>query len=124
MEATHWGRWARQLPLATAIPLLVAPPLVGGTLVGALRALTSFDEATAGADDSRAQAQAAAVSRTAPEPLGSGSERGSRDRTAEASTSGRDGTAAPPAKWRFRQQVRRAVSASSTMLRPRVAFVR
>ncbi len=44
MEATHWGRWARQLPLASAIPVLVAPPVVGGLVVGALRAATNFDE--------------------------------------------------------------------------------
>lgn len=44
VEATHWGRWARQLPLSSAVPVLVAPPLIGGAVVGGLRALTSFDD--------------------------------------------------------------------------------
>lgn len=47
MEATHWGRWARQLPFSSAVPVLVAPPVVGGILVGSLRALTNFDDPTA-----------------------------------------------------------------------------
>lgn len=47
MEATHWGRWARQLPFSSAVPVLVAPPVVGGIVVGTLRALTRFDDPTA-----------------------------------------------------------------------------
>ena len=44
VEATHWGRWARQLPLPAEFTVLVAPPLVGGVVVGSLRALTQFDK--------------------------------------------------------------------------------
>ncbi len=47
VEATHWGRWARQLPFSSAVPVLVAPPVVGGIVVGSLRALTNFDDPTA-----------------------------------------------------------------------------
>ncbi len=44
LEATFWGRWARELPLAAAVPVLVLPPALGGVLVGLLRAATRFDE--------------------------------------------------------------------------------
>ena len=44
VEATHWGRWARHLPLPAEFAVLVAPPLVGGLVVGSLRALTQFDK--------------------------------------------------------------------------------
>ena len=44
VEATHWGRWARQLPLPAEFGVVVAPPLVGGIVVGSLRALTQFDK--------------------------------------------------------------------------------
>jgi len=44
LEATTWGRWARALPLQTAVPVLVLPPTAGGVLVGLLRAATLFDE--------------------------------------------------------------------------------
>ena len=44
VEATHWGRWARQLPLPAEFGVLVAPPLVGGVVVGTLRAVTQFDK--------------------------------------------------------------------------------
>ena len=46
VEATHWGRWARQLPLPAEFGVLVAPPLVGGVVVGTLRAVTQFDKPT------------------------------------------------------------------------------
>jgi len=46
VEATHWGRWARQLPLPAEFGVVVAPPLVGGIVVGSLRALTQFDKPT------------------------------------------------------------------------------
>ena len=49
VEATHWGRWARQLPLPAEFTVLVAPPLVGGIVVGSLRALTQFDKPGVGA---------------------------------------------------------------------------
>ena len=73
LEATHWGRWARQLPLRSAVPLLVTPPVVGGVLVGALRAVSSFDDPAAADSSSGAASTEAAL----------------RDRTASASTSGR-----------------------------------
>ena len=38
LEATHWGAWARALPLSASAPLLVLPPVLGGVAVGALRA--------------------------------------------------------------------------------------
>lgn len=53
MEATHWGRWARQLPLPAEFGVLVAPPLVGGVVVGSLRALTQFDKAGVTASSSK-----------------------------------------------------------------------
>jgi hypothetical protein len=37
LEATYWGRWARQLDMTTAWPLIVFPPTIGGLLVGTLR---------------------------------------------------------------------------------------
>ncbi|KAK9816460.1 hypothetical protein WJX72_000588 [[Myrmecia] bisecta] len=33
LEATNWGRWARQLPLLTSWSVLVLPPTVGGVLL-------------------------------------------------------------------------------------------
>ena len=53
VEATHWGRWARQLPLPAEFTVLVAPPLVGGIVVGSLRALTQFDKPGVAAFSSR-----------------------------------------------------------------------
>lgn len=38
LEATHWGRWARSLPLEAALPLVLLPPTAAGLAVGALRA--------------------------------------------------------------------------------------
>ena len=38
LEATHWGAWARALPLSSSLPLLVLPPVLGGLAVGGLRA--------------------------------------------------------------------------------------
>ena len=75
LEATHWGRWARQLPLSSAVPLLVTPPVVGGLLVGALRAASSFDDPTAAGSAPGAAPNDAAL----------------RDGTASASASGRGG---------------------------------
>jgi hypothetical protein len=40
LEATFWGRWARQLDMATAWPIIVFPPTIGGLLVGTLRRLS------------------------------------------------------------------------------------
>eukprot|EP00884_Botryococcus_braunii_P014568 jgi/Botrbrau1/23111/Bobra.0243s0045.1 len=40
LEATYWGRWARQLDMTTAWPLIVFPPTIGGLLVGTLRRVT------------------------------------------------------------------------------------
>ncbi|CAL8467610.1 g7148 [Coccomyxa elongata] len=93
VEATHWGRWARQLPLTSAIPVLVAPPVVGGLVVGALRAVTNFDEPL---PSERSEQQG----KSATNPLASNrsefssapteeSRAALRDQTAAASTSGR-----------------------------------
>lgn len=38
LEATHWGRWARSLPLEAALPLVLLPPTAAGLALGALRA--------------------------------------------------------------------------------------
>lgn len=95
LEATHWGRWARQLPLSSAVPLLVTPPVVGGLLVGALRAASAFDDPAAADGAPRVSAPSDAASL--------------RDRTASASTSGRgDRGAAFGASplWLARQKAR------------------
>ena len=49
LEATHWGRWARSLPLEAALPLVLLPPTAAGLAVGALRYV-----AGGSLDDSRA----------------------------------------------------------------------
>ena len=100
VEATHWGRWARQLPLGSSVPLLLGPPLVGGLLVGVLRALTAFDDPLAAGSGSAAAA-------AGPQTEGADEASAERDRTAAASTSGRDsaGAGLSSPMWRARQQV-------------------
>ncbi|BDA42741.1 probable H(+)/Cl(-) exchange transporter ClcA [Coccomyxa sp. Obi] len=109
VEATHWGRWARQLPLASAVPVLVAPPVVGGLVVGALRAVTNFDEPLAlKGGEQQGKPATSSLARNGnkiPSAPTEGSQAALRDQTAAASTSGRDfesasgrqeGTAAEP----------------------------
>ncbi len=51
LEATHWGRWARQQPVRTAWHLIVLPPALGGCVVGAFKLATgNFGERWAGDD--------------------------------------------------------------------------
>ena len=103
LEATHWGRWARQLPLRSAVPLLVTPPVIGGLLVGALRAASGFDSPPATADTTSASR------------AGSNDDAALRDRTASASTSGKGGGGGAPLGrsplWWARQKARRCPGA-------------
>ncbi|KAK9909773.1 hypothetical protein WJX75_007259 [Coccomyxa subellipsoidea] len=92
VEATHWGRWARQLPFSSAVPVLVAPPVVGGIVVGSLRALTSFDDPTASkgkGQQGKAADPLSLYGNRATVPL-QATQAALRDQTAAASTSGRD----------------------------------
>ena len=61
LEATHWGRWARSLPLEAALPLVLLPPTAAGLAVGALRAA-----AGGSLDDSRATSSGSDVKVKAP----------------------------------------------------------
>ena len=67
LEATHWGRWARSLPLATSWHTLLWPPVVGGLAVGVLRRVSGGLGETATLDPLIQQAAKAAAAGSHPE---------------------------------------------------------